>query len=344
MKKITLLRYIYNFIVFALLLGGCWLVVDHFLHFGEGEFTDNATVQQHITPVNTRVGGFIKEIRFSEFQPVRRGDTLVVIENQEFRLRLAQAQADLANALAGKDATHSGIQTTRENMHVTEAGIEEARVTLENARRDDLRYAQLLKEDAVTQQQYEQIHTAYLAAQARYEKVRRSQGTLQSAQTEQGHRLAQNRAGIEVARAAVDLARLNLSYTVIVATADGVVGKKNIHVGQLVQPGQPMVDIVDNSEMWVVANFRETQLPGIGVGRKVTIKADAVPDVEFTGTVERISDATGAAFSLIPQDNATGNFVKVEQRVPVRIKLQHSAASAKLRAGMNVECVVEASK
>lgn len=93
-----------------------------------------------------------------------------------------------------------------------------------------------------------------------------------------------------------------------------------------------------------MANFRETQLPGIGVGRKVTIKADAVPDVEFTGTVERISDATGAAFSLIPQDNATGNFVKVEQRVPVRIKLQHSAASAKLRAGMNVECVVEASK
>lgn len=338
MKKKTILRITYNLIVLALLVAGVYLVLNHFMHFGKGEFTDNATIQQHITPVNTRVQGFIKEVRFQEYQHVHKGDTLVVIEDSEFRLRLAQAEADLENALAGKDATATGMQTTDQNIYVTDAGVDEARVQLENAQRDQLRYAQLLKDDAVTPQQYDQVHTAYLAAMARYERAARSVGTLSSAKREQGHRLVQSKAGIEAARAAVRLARLNLSYTVIVATADGVVGKKNIHQGQLVQSGQALVDIVDGSELWVVANYRETQLPQISVGTQVDVKVDAVPGVKFTGVVERISDATGSAFSLIPQDNATGNFVKVEQRIPVRIRLMPNKAQGHLRAGMNVEC------
>lgn len=342
MKQKKLLRTIYNICVLVILLVGVWLVVNHFVHFGQGEYTDNATVQQHITPVNARVGGFIKEIRFNEYQPVHRGDTLVIIEDSEFKLALAQAEANLQRELAGGNATTSGMATTRQNISVTDAGIEEARVRLEEARREEKRYAQLLKEDAVTRQQYDHIHTAWLAAKARYEQAQRSRGTLASTETEQGHRLSQNKAAIEVARAQVQLARLNLSYTAIIATADGVVGKKNIHVGQLVQPGQAMVDIVDNSELWVVANYRETQLPGIKVGAKVKVEADAVPGVTFEGTVERISDATGAAFSMIPQDNATGNFVKVEQRIPVRISLGSDRKKlANLRAGMNVVCTVE---
>lgn len=342
MKQKKLLRTIYNICVLVILLVGVWLVVNHFVHFGQGEYTDNATVQQHITPVNARVGGFIKEIRFNEYQPVHRGDTLVIIEDSEFKLALAQAEANLQRELAGGNATTSGMATTRQNISVTDAGIEEARVRLEEARREEKRYAQLLKEDAVTRQQYDHIHTAWLAAKARYEQALRSRGTLASTETEQGHRLSQNKAAIEVARAQVQLARLNLSYTAIIATADGVVGKKNIHVGQLVQPGQAMVDIVDNSELWVVANYRETQLPGIKVGAKVKVEADAVPGVTFEGTVERISDATGAAFSMIPQDNATGNFVKVEQRIPVRISLGSDRKKlANLRAGMNVVCTVE---
>lgn len=342
MKQKKLLRTIYNICVLVILLVGVWLVVNHFVHFGQGEYTDNATVQQHITPVNARVGGFIKEIRFNEYQPVHRGDTLVIIEDSEFKLALAQAEANLQRELAGGNATTSGMATTRQNISVTDAGIEEARVRLEEARREEKRYAQLLKEDAVTRQQYDQMHTAWLAAKARYEQAQRSRGTLASTETEQGHRLSQNKAAIEVARAQVKLARLNLSYTAIIATADGVVGKKNIHVGQLVQPGQAMVDIVDNSELWVVANYRETQLPGIKVGAKVKVEADAVPGVTFEGTVERISDATGAAFSMIPQDNATGNFVKVEQRIPVRISLGSDRKKlANLRAGMNVVCTVE---
>ena len=342
MKQKKFLRTIYNICVLVILLLGVWLVISHFVHFGQGEYTGNATVQQHITPVNARVGGFIKEIRFNEYQPVHRGDTLVIIEDSEFKLALAQAEANLQRELAGGDATTSGMATTRQNISVTDAGIEEARVRLEEAQREEKRYAQLLKEDAVTRQQYDHMHTAWLAAKARYEQAQRSRGTLASTETEQGHRLSQNKAAIDVARAQVQLARLNLSYTAIIATADGVVGKKNIHEGQLVQPGQAMVDIVDNSELWVVANYRETQLPGIKVGAKVKVVADAVPGVTFEGTVERISDATGAAFSMIPQDNATGNFVKVEQRIPVRISLGSDRKKlADLRAGMNVVCTVE---
>ncbi len=342
MKKKKLLRLIYNICVLVVLGCGVWLVVGHFVHFDEGEYTDNATIQQHITPVNTRVGGFIKEIRFSEYQPVHKGDTLVVIEDSEFLLQLAQAEANLQRELAGGDATASSIGTTRQNMNVSDAGIDEASVRMENARQDDERYAQLLKTDAVTRQQYDQVHTAYLAAKAHYEQVVRSKATLSHTEQEQGHRLSQNQAAIKAARAQIQLAKLNLSYTVITATADGVVGKKDIHVGQLVQPGQTLVSVVDNSELWVMANFRETQLPGISVGAKVKITVDAVPNVVFSGTVERISDAMGSAYSMIPQDNATGNFVKVEQRIPVRIHLDGGKREmAKLRAGMNVECVVK---
>lgn len=341
MKKKILIRLIYNICVLAVLATGAWLVVDHFLQFEDGEYTDNATVQQHITPVNARVGGLIKEIRFNEYQPVHKGDTLVVIEDSEYRLQLAQAEANLQRELAGGDVTSSTIGVTRQNMSVSDAGVDEASVRLENARIDDQRYAQLLKSDAVTLQQYDKVHTAYLEAQARYEQAVRSRGTLTKTETEQGHRLTQNQAAVKVARTQIQLAKLNLSYTVIVATADGVVGKKDIHVGQLVQPGQTMASIVDNSELWVVANYRETQLPNIHVGSKVNITVDAVPGVAFKGTVERISDATGSAYSMIPQDNATGNFVKVEQRIPVRIHLDaDKKALSKLRAGMNVVCVI----
>lgn len=340
MDKKKALRIAYNLIIVALLLSGAYLVIDNFVHFGQVEHTDNAHVRQHITPVNTRVQGFIKEICFKEFQPVKKGDTLVVIEDTEFRLRLAQAEADLVRAEAGSHATTSGMTTTQAHIGVTEAGIEEARVRMENARREEERYARLLQEDAVTPQQYDQVHTAYLAAQARHEQMQRQRQSLSSVKTEQGHHLSQNAAAVQVARAAVDLARLQLSYTVIVATADGVVGRKEIHEGQLVQPGQTMVDIVDSSDLWVVANYRETQMQHIAVGSKVKVTVDAIPGVEFEGTVESISEATGSAFSIIPQDNATGNFVKVEQRLPVRIRLADHEALPRLRAGMNAECEV----
>lgn len=336
-------KLIYNIVIVGCLVAGLAYVCSRFLHFGRVEYTDNAQVKQHITPVNTRVQGFIKRICFEEFQPVHKGDTLVIIEDTEFRLRLAQAEADLANALAGSKATTAGIATTQNNLSVSDAGIEEARVQMENARRELTRYEKLLSEDAVTRQQYDNVRTTYDAAKARYEQVLRARRSTSLVKDEQTHRLDQNEAGVRLAEAAVELARLNLSYTVVLATCDGVTGRKDIHEGQLVQPGQTLVDIVDGTDLWVVANYRETQLPNIHEGAEVEITADAVPGIVYKGTVESISDATGAAFSLIPQDNATGNFVKVEQRVPVRISLQGNRPEdlQRLRAGFNLECEVK---
>ena len=336
-------RLVYDIIVIGLLVAGIIYICARFVHLGNVEYTDNAQVQKHITPVSTRVPGFIREIRFDDFQHVRKGDTLVIIEDAEFRLALAQAEANLANARAGMKATSAGIATTSNNLSVSDAGIDEVAAQLDNARREMERFERLYSQHAVTKQQYDNVATAYKSISARYEQVSRARRTTSLAVNEQSHRLSQSEAAIQLAEAAVNLARLNLSYTVIVATADGTLGAKSIHVGQLVQPGMTMVDIVDDSETWVVANYRESQLHNIAIGHEVRITADAVPDVTFTGRVERISDATGAAYSLMPSDNATGNFVKVEQRVPVRISLANNSAEdlARLRAGLNVECEVE---
>lgn len=341
MEKNKIHTYLYNVLIVACLLGGAAYAVSQFMHFGSGEFTDNAHVCQNIVPQNCRVQGFIREVRFTEFQQVKKGDTLAVIEDTEFRLRLAQAEADLIRAQRGTQGTASSIVTTKTSMGVTDAGIEAARVQMENAKREDARFEKLLGQDAVTRQQYDKVHTGYLSAKAGYEQALRSRQTQSAVVAEQGHHLSASEQGIELARRAVDLARLNLSYCYIIATCDGIVGSKDIHVGQLVNPGQTLVSIVDKGERWIEANYKESQLPHIKVGNKVKITADAVPGVAYTGTVERISDATGSAFSLIPIDNATGNFVKVEQRVTVRIKLDNNADNAKLKGGYNVECIVE---
>lgn len=341
MEKNRLYRYSYNALIVLCLLGGAVYVVSQFIHFGRGEFTDNARVRQNIVPQNCRVQGFIREVRFTDFQQVQKGDTLAIIEDVEFRLRLAQAETDLIRAQQGSKVTASSIVTTKTSMTVTEAGIEAARVQMENAQREDTRFKNLLSQDAVTRQQYDQVHTAYLSAKAAYEQAVRSRQMQSAIVAEQGHQLSASEQGIELARRAVELARLNLSYCYIIATCSGTVGAKEIHEGQLVNPGQTLVSIVDSGERWVEANYKESQLPHIKVGSKARITADAVPGIQYTGTVERISGATGSAFSLIPIDNATGNFVKVEQRVTVRIKLDQNDDVAKLKSGYNVECIVE---
>lgn len=341
MEKNKIHTYLYNALIVLCLLGGVVYVVSRFMHFGSGEFTDNARVRQNVVPQSSRVQGFIREVRFNDFQQVRKGDTLVIIEDAEFRLRLAQAETDLLRAQQGSKGTASSIVTTKTGMTVTEAGIESARVQMENAMREDNRFQNLLSQDAVTRQQYDKVHTAYLTAKAAYEQAVRSRQMQSAVVAEQGHHLSASEQGIEMARRAVDLARLNLSYCYIIATCDGTVGARDIHVGQLVNPGQTLVSIVDSGERWVEANYKESQLPHIKVGNKVELTADAVPDVVYTGRVERISGATGSAFSLIPIDNATGNFVKVEQRVTVRVRLDTCPDIARLKGGYNVECVVK---
>ena len=344
MKNQKIIKRIYNVAVIAAIVLALGYVCSRFIHWGNVEYTDDAQVQRHITPLNARVGGFIKEIRFDDFQHVKKGDTLVIIEDSEYQLQLAQAEASLRGSRSGASAVSAGMNTTASNVRVASAGIEEARVNMENAKADYERYQALLNKDAVTRQQYDNARARYEATKARYEQANSQKQSTALVQNEQAQRLSQTHAGASVAEAAVNLARLNLSYTVIVATCDGVMSKKDIHEGQLVQPGQLLARIVDDNQVWVVANYRETQMKHIDVGNKVEFEVDAIPDVVFQGEVESIAGGTGSAFSHVPVDNATGNFVKVEQRVPVRIKLtteNNAEAVAKLLAGLNVECEVK---
>lgn len=343
MNKRKKIKFVYNCIVIVLLLSSIGYICCRFIHLGNVEYTDNAQVYRHITPVNTRVQGFIKKIYFDEYQAVHKGDTLAIIEDSEFRLRLAQAEANLSNATSETNVAHAGINTTQTNIHVIEAGIDEAKVNMDNAERDDKRYTELLKKDAVTRQQYDNVHTAFIAARDRYEQTMRQKRSTTSVVNEQTKRLGQNAAIVRLDEAAVDLAQLNLSYTVIIANCDGIMGRKEIHEGQLAQPGQTIATIVDENEVWIIANYRESQLPNIHEGEHVDINADAIPGVKFKGKVTSISAATGTATSVVPQDNATGNFVKVEQRVPVKIMLEgnHAADIRKLRTGLNVETTIK---
>lgn len=335
---------VYNAVILVLLAGAIVYAFSRYAHWGDVEYTDDAQVQRHITPVNNRVQGFIREIRFEEYQHVRKGDTLVIIEDAEYRLQLAQAEASLRGSKTGSSVISAGMTTTTGNVRVAAAGIEEARVNMLNAKADYDRYAALLAKDAVTRQQYDNARTRYEAAKARYEQATASRQATSLVRDEQAQRLHQNTAGVSIAEAAVHLAQLNLSYTVVIAATDGVMGRKEIHEGQLVQPGQLLARIIDDNQVWVTANYRESQLRHIAIGSEVDFTADAIPGVTYHGRVEALSPATGAAYSTVPADNATGNFVKVEQRVPVRIAITRdnkAADVARLRAGLNVEATLK---
>lgn len=333
----------FNSIVVVLLAVAVGWVCSRFVHLGRVEYTDNAQVKQLIVPVNSRVQGFVKKVCFEEYRKVHKGDTLVLIDDAEFRFRLAQAEADYQNALSGKTVINSTINTTQNNIAVSDAGVQEAKIRLDNAEREYNRYKNLLSQDAVTKQQYDAMKTNYEALKARYELLLRQKQSAALVKQEQTRRLDQTEAGIQLAEAALEIARLNLSYTVITAPCDGTTGRKDIQEGQLVQPGQTIVDLVDGNDRWVIANYKETQTTHMVEGQPVEIEVDAIPGVAFKGIVKSISRATGASFSLMPQDNSAGNFVKVEQRIPVRIdfaKDNRPEDMERLRAGMNVECVV----
>lgn len=337
-------RAIPNFIILLVLAGGISWISGKFIRLGSNEYTDNAQIKQHLTPVNTRVQGFIKKICFEEYQRVKKGDTLAIIDDTEYRLKVAQAEADYQNALAGKSAMYTTINTTQNNIFVTEAAIEEQRVRLLNAETDYKRYQELMKEEAVTPQQFDRVKTDYAATKARYEQLLRQKQSTSLMKQEQTQRLEQNESAIKLAEAALNLAKLNLSYTIICATTDGVTGRKDIHEGQLVQSGQTLVTLVDGTEKWVIANYKETQTTDMKKGQLVKIHVDAIPGIVYEGQISSISDATGSFYSVIPQDNSAGNFVKVEQRIPVRIEFTHNNRPEdleRLRAGMNVECTVK---
>lgn len=276
--------------------------------------TDDAQADGHIIPILPKVGGFVTEVRVDENRPVKAGDTLVVLDDRDYRVRLAQADADLAVALAGV--------SNRVRVGQAEAQVEQAQANALKAHADLDRMRPLALQDIVSKQQLDAAEAAASAADA----------ALAAAQA--GLVAADARVG--AARAARDQAALNLSYTRLTAPFFGVVSKKTVELGQLVQPGQPLMSVVPLEDVWITANLKETEIENVKPGEAVDFTVDAYPGLHFRGHVESLSPATGARFSLLPPDNATGNFTKVVQRVPVRIRPDKVDGAHPLRPGMSV--------
>ena len=336
-----------NLLVFAIAVGGFYWLVKHYFHLSDDNFTNSAQVEEFINPVNTRVAGYIKEIRYSEHEAVKKGDTLVILDEREILTQLAQAEAAYQNALASRNVTSSAVNTVSNNVNVANANIAGAKARLWNAQQNLNRYQNLLASEAVTRQQYDQVKTEYDATKAAYETLISQKNTANLATGETRSRLGVNDAEIKRTAAMLDMARINLSYAVITAPYDGIMGRRLINEGQLVQPGQQLGTIVLNGRKWITANFLESQMPSVKVGEKMNITADALGGKKFLGVVTAISAATGSKYSNVPVDNSTGNFVKVQQRIPVRIEFTPENKKEdleQLRAGMNVNVTLNTIK
>ena len=307
-----------------------------------------------MNPIIPRVAGYVTKVYVKDNDFVKKGDTLFTIDNRDYLVKIEEAKAALISSEGSFEASKADIGTAQANVSVSDANvqsasgsIETAKIRLNRASNDFERYANLYKNRSITKQQFEQAEAAKLEAQSQLrilqeqQKASSFQKNVAAAKTNVSNKQADvASANIKRAQAVLDAAKLNLEYTVVTASIDGQVSKISIQPGQFLQPGQSLFYIINNSEAWVIANFKETQLNKMIVGQKVIIKVDAYPDTEFNGTIASFSPATGSRFSILPPDNATGNFVKTIQRLPVKIALDTDNDVEKiklLRPGMNVD-------
>lgn len=278
-------------------------------------------MEQNLSPINIRVPGYIKKICFTEHQHVRKGDTLLILEDDEYRIRLKQAEAALTDARSGRKVAASTVNTVSSSASVYDASIAEAQYHVDQLEKDCRRYGALLEKKATTPTVVEQYQTQLEMARARVAALERQRRAARSSVTEAGQRQENAEAAIQRAEAAVELARLNLSYTVVTAPCDGCLGRRSIEEGQLVSAGQTLNTMIPDTRKWVVANYKETQVSALSVGQEVDVTVDAFEGKTFKGRIAAISSATGSKYSMVPTDNSAGNFVKIQQRVPVRIEL-----------------------
>jgi membrane fusion protein (multidrug efflux system) len=309
--------------------------------------TDDAQVEGHVTPILPRIGGFVASVRVRDNQQVRLGDTLVVLDDRDLRSRLAQTDADLAALIATVGSRGrvgqavAQLDQTKAAAEAAAANVVQAQANAEKASSDLERYRTLAARNIVSRQQLDAAQAAARATSAQLEAARRNASAAGELVTAANAALTGAEARVASARAVRDQAALQLSYTVLTAPVTGVVTKKSVELGQFVQPGQPLMSVVPLDDVWVVANLKETQIEAVAPGAPAEIKADAYPGRVFTGSVESLSPATGARFSLLPPDNATGNFTKIVQRIPVRIRLETAPDTAHLlRPGMSVDVTI----
>ena len=384
-------------IVLAIAAVGAWW------HYRGRETTDNAQIDGHITPVASRVGGTVLEVKVSDNQPVAAGAVLVQVDPRDYEVALARAQADLADAGAALDAARTGIPimatTTSGQLASAGAGVErsaagvviagkdadvararlssaqarlrEAQANAARAARDLDRMKMLVAKDEVSQQQFDaavaasdaaraavdaatglvvECEQAVLSSESRKsqaeEAAHQAQADLRTAGTAPAQvfvmraRAASAEARVAQLRAALAQATLNLGYATIKAPVAGIISRKSVEVGQIVAPGQPLLAVVPLDNVWVTANFKETQLTDIRIGQAARIYVDTYGR-DYAGRVESIAAATGARFSLLPPENATGNYVKVVQRIPVKILIDGGQdRDHLLRPGMSVTASV----
>ena len=356
-KKKSNIAKLINLVVLVMVLGGLFWVVKSYFNFGNDKYTNAAQVESFINPINTRVSAYIKEIRFVEHQPVKKGDTLMILDNREILTQVGQAEAAYMAALASKNVTSqtvntasNNVSTVGANVQASKAGIEAAKARLWNAEQNFNRYQNLLKDEAVTRQQFDQIKTEYESQKAQLEvQIAQLQSVVNTKRSseltvnEVKSRIGLNDAEIKRVESALEMAKLNLSYTVITAPHDGIMGRRSVNVGQLLNPSQQVATIVDINNVWITANYRENQMENVKIGGLAKVTVDALGGKEFEGKITAISGATGARYSAVPVDNSTGNFVKVQQRIPVRIEFtdKNKIEDLKqLRAGMNVQVTI----
>ncbi|NML39359.1 HlyD family secretion protein [Chitinophaga sp. G-6-1-13] len=312
------------------------------LHQWKYEETNDAQVDEYINPVVAKVTGYVESIRYEENQEVKKGDTLVIIDNSEYAAQQQEADAALLNAKAQVGVIQSNVSTSAESAKVYQSQIAAAKAKLHNQEQEYDRYKKLYDAESATKQQLEKVEAALAVARSDYntaiDAYNASLAKINDARVQQSALEAE----IKRREAVVKNRDLTVSYTVITAPYDGKMGRRTIQPGQLIQAGQTMAYIVDwEAGKWVVANFKETQIRHMFIGETTSIVVDAFPGKTFTGKIESLSGATGSRFSLLPPDNATGNFVKIAQRIPVRIRLNGTPEELRaLSAGMSVNVSV----
>jgi membrane fusion protein (multidrug efflux system) len=344
---------VFLIILILMIIGGAWFGITKYTYAQHHEDTDDAQVQADISPVIPRVSGYVKEVRVKDNQVVHKGDTLLVLDDRDLKLKVDQAEASLGTAKsnvqvaqANTTAARSGIASSKAGIFTVDAQIEAAQINVRRTTQDYDRYANLIKDHSITQQQFEQAQAAKETAekqliilQQQKNQVSTQTGVVSSQSNASAQQIGVAQSIVKQREVDVEDAKLNLSYAVITAPEDGKVSKVNVQEGQFLQAGQSTFSIVHNNNIWVVANFKETQYKKMMVGQKVIVHADAFPKHDFEAVLSSFSPATGAEFALLPPDNASGNFVKVVQRLPVKIEFVNTNDSllSRLRPGMNVD-------
>jgi len=314
----------------------------YFLKGYRYEQTNDAQIDAYLSPINAKVGGYIRKIYYKDNQQVKRGDTLVVIELDEYALKKDAVSAELMSSQAKLPILAASEKTQIKSIEVIKAQLAGAKARLNQQQKEFDRYKNLLADGSTTQQKFDNISASLSITQSDYDQTKAS---LQVAESRLNNfRVERNaiQAEIKIKEALLERQELDIKYTIITAPFDGQIGKKTIQAGQLIQPGQTLAFLLNKTEeKWVMANFKETQIGKFKIGQAVSIEVDAFPNEKFTGTIESLSPTTGSRYSLLPPDNATGNFVKIIQRIPVRIELTDTPEKLiKLSAGMNANVYV----